>query len=116
MRGEWCIGNEPGQQEDGELAACWRLFRCGKILKSNVARALRRATLMKEERIRRRIVSMMLAGNVPHEFREYKKLLRGLAWVLFGQSSMPRSIDRIHMKCAITITWIDMRVIRTKAR
>jgi len=40
-----------------------------------------------EERVRRRIVSMMLAGNVPHEFREYKKLLRrigmGSLWAEF---------------------------------
>jgi len=53
-------------------------FSFGKILKSNTARALRRAVLTDEqqERVRQRIVSMMLAGNVPHEFGEYRKLIK----------------------------------------
>lgn len=53
-------------------------FVFGRILKSNTARALRRSVLnpSQEQRLRNRIVSMMLAGNVPHEFREYKRLLR----------------------------------------
>jgi hypothetical protein len=53
-------------------------FVFGRILKSDTARALRRAPLTEEQqmRIRERLVKMMLAGNVPHEFREYKKLLR----------------------------------------
>ena len=54
------------------------LFPFGKILKSNTARALRRANLTTEheERIRRRVSEMLMAGHVPHEFREYAKLLR----------------------------------------
>jgi hypothetical protein len=61
-------------------------FVFGRILKSNTARALRRASLTEEQqtRIRERLVGMMLSGNVPHEFREYKRLLRkvglGLLW------------------------------------
>ena len=53
-------------------------FPFGKILKSNVARALRRAELSsgQQERIRHRIVGMLVAGNVPHEYKEYAKLLR----------------------------------------
>jgi len=53
-------------------------FVFGMILKSNTARALRKAQLSREqeERIRQRIVSMMLAGNVPREFKEYRKLLK----------------------------------------
>jgi hypothetical protein len=53
-------------------------FPFGKILKSNTARALRRAALTatQTERIRRRIVAMLLDGQVPHEYHAYAKLLR----------------------------------------
>jgi hypothetical protein len=53
-------------------------FVFGRILKSNTARALRRASLTpaQQARIRERLVGMMLAGRVPHEWREYKRLLR----------------------------------------
>lgn len=53
-------------------------FVFGRILKSNTARALRRASLTPEQqsRIRERLVNMMLSGRVPHEWREYKRLLR----------------------------------------
>ena len=50
----------------------------GRILKSNTARALRRVCLTDEdrERLGRRIVAMLIAGQVPHEFRQYAKLLK----------------------------------------
>jgi hypothetical protein len=53
-------------------------FPFGKILKSNTARALRRADLNDDhkERIRRRVLQMLLDGMVPREYREYAKLLR----------------------------------------
>jgi hypothetical protein len=53
-------------------------FPFGKILKSNTARALRRTPLnaQEQERIRKRLVSMLVAGNVPHEYKEYAKLLK----------------------------------------
>jgi hypothetical protein len=53
-------------------------FPFGKILKSNTARALRRAELSNDqiERIRKRLVTMLLEGLVPHEYKEYAKLLR----------------------------------------
>jgi hypothetical protein len=53
-------------------------FRFGRSLKSRCARALRRADLSAQqvERIRERVVRMLLAGIVPREFREYSKLLR----------------------------------------
>ncbi len=53
-------------------------FYFGSLIKSNTARALRRTLLSESQqlRLRQRIVGMMLAGNVPHEFREYKRLLR----------------------------------------
>ena len=63
-------------------------FVFGRILKSNTARALRRASLTPEQqsRIRERLVGMMLCGQVPHEWREYKRLLRyiglGSLWPL----------------------------------
>lgn len=73
--------------EQGD-AACRRLgiefieedrkFSFGKILKSNTARALRRSelTVAEQERIRRRLVTMLLKGNVPHEYKQYAKLLK----------------------------------------
>jgi len=53
-------------------------FPFGKILKSNTARALRRSVLTSTEkdRVRKRLVGMLLAGNVPHEYKEYAKLLK----------------------------------------
>jgi hypothetical protein len=54
------------------------LFAFGKTLKCNTARALRRAHLTEEQRarLRERIVTMLVGGIVPHEMREYSKLLR----------------------------------------
>ena len=53
-------------------------FPFGKTLKSNTARALRRASLTPEQvtRIRNRVTALFLAGHIPHEFREYAKLFR----------------------------------------
>jgi len=53
-------------------------FPFGKTLKSNTARALRRSSLTPEQvdRIRNRVTNLLLAGQIPHEFREYAKLLR----------------------------------------
>lgn len=53
-------------------------FPFGRILKSNAARALRHAELSQEqvERVRRRVVSLLLSGSFRREFREYVKLLR----------------------------------------
>lgn len=75
-------------------AACIRLgiefieedakFPFGKILKSNTARALRRAPLSDEQkqRIRHRVFGLLRAGHVPHEFREYAKLVRKIGFDL----------------------------------
>ncbi len=53
-------------------------FAFGRIIKSNVARALRRTTLTEEqkERIRRRVIEMLEAAYLPREFRQYAKLAR----------------------------------------
>ncbi len=70
-------------------------FPFGKRLKANAARALRRAALSEEqiERVRQRVVNMLLAGIIPYEFKEYAKLLRrvglGSWWPLLEQG-VPR--------------------------
>jgi hypothetical protein len=53
-------------------------FRFGKTLKSNTARALRRAALTDEqkEQIRIRVVAMLKAGYLPREYVQYAKLAR----------------------------------------
>jgi hypothetical protein len=59
---------------------------CGRTLHAKVARALRQTPLRAEQitRLRARILSMLVGGQVPHEYREYAKLLRriglGEAW------------------------------------
>jgi hypothetical protein len=67
-------------------------FPFGKTLKSNTARALRRASLSDEqkERIRRRVFGMLRAGHVPHEYREYARLVRKIG---FDASEIPE-VDR----------------------
>lgn len=53
-------------------------FAFGRILKSNTARALRRSELTTDEidRIRQRLVKMLIEGEVPHEYKQYAKLLK----------------------------------------
>ncbi|WP_223266754.1 hypothetical protein [Luteimonas gilva] len=57
-------------------------FTFGRALKSHVARAMRQADLPAavQARLRKRIVDMLIAGNVPREFREYAKLLRKIGF------------------------------------
>jgi hypothetical protein len=57
-------------------------FRFGKILKSNAARALRRATLTEDQghRILKRVFRMLEAGVIPHEFKEYAKLAKSIGF------------------------------------
>jgi hypothetical protein len=65
-----------------------RPFPFGRILKSNAARALRRAelTAAQKERVRKRVIEMLIAGNTPREYRQYGKLVRKIGlgewWVL----------------------------------
>jgi hypothetical protein len=53
-------------------------FPFGATLKSNTARALRRTSLteLQKTRLRERISTMLISGVIPHEMREYVKLLR----------------------------------------
>jgi len=57
-------------------------FPFGKTLKSNTARALRRASLTEEQkqRIRRRVFGLLRAGHIPHEYREYARLVRKIGF------------------------------------
>jgi hypothetical protein len=50
----------------------------GRILHANAARALRQARLTpdQKQRLRQRILGMLMAGDVPHEFHAYVRLLR----------------------------------------
>jgi len=63
----------------------------GRILHARVARALRQSALSAGHvtRLRARILAMLVAGQVPHEYREYAKLLRriglGEAWAATRQ-------------------------------
>lgn len=72
-------------------------FPFGKILKSNTARALRRAPLTDEQkqRIRRRVLSMLRAGNVPPEFREYAKLVKKIGLRESEMSEVLGTSDRV---------------------
>ena len=57
-------------------------FSFGALLKSNTARALRRAPLTPEQgrRALRRIFSMLERGYVPPEYHEYAKLARNIGY------------------------------------
>lgn len=58
-------------------------FPFGKLLKSDTARALRQQQELPDdlkERLRARIVTMLLHGNLPHEYQEYAKLLRKIGF------------------------------------
>jgi hypothetical protein len=72
-----------------------RKFPFGKVLKSNTARALRRGTLTEEdkERIRKRLTTMLLQGNVPHEYKQYSKLLKKIGLGNY-RDEIEKSIDR----------------------
>ena len=71
-------------------------FPFGANLKYRTARALRRATLPNVAvlRLKRRVVAMLVAGNVPREYREYARLLRRIGfddWWQRIEEETPRS-------------------------
>lgn len=72
-------------------------FPFGRILKSNTARALRRASLSDEQRarIRRRVLGMLKAGKVPHEFREYAKLVKKIGLSESDLGEVPGTSERV---------------------
>jgi len=61
-----------------ELVEEDQLMPFGRILKAKTARALRGTTLSPDqvERIRRRVVGLLVAGTFRREFHQYAKLLR----------------------------------------
>lgn len=63
-------------------------FPFGKTLKAKTARTLRRASLsnLRKSQIRRRVFGMLRAGHIPHEYREYAKLVRRIG---FDASEVP---------------------------
>ena len=77
-------------EEDGK-------FVFGKILKSNTARALRRAPLSDGQRgrIRRRVFGMLRAGHVPHEFREYARLVKKIGFEAADMGEVPGTSERV---------------------
>ena len=78
-----------------------RSFPFGRILKSNTARALRRTELTapQKERIRQRVIEMLIAGNTPREYRQYAKLARkiglGEGW---AQAEARVALDSPHVR------------------
>jgi len=82
-------------------AACVRLgiefieedakFVFGKSLKAKTARVLRRAKLSEDQkwRIRRRVFGMLQAGHIPHEYRDYAKLVRSIGFELKDVGDVP---------------------------
>lgn len=72
-------------------------FPFGKILKSNTARALRRAPLTTEQmqRIRRRVFSMLRAGIVPHEFHQYARLVKKIGFRRSDMGEVTGTSDRV---------------------
>jgi hypothetical protein len=77
-------------------------FDFGQILKSNTARALRRIALTEEqkERIRKRVVAMLIAGYLPREYRQYVKLARKIG---LGR----RWLDEIKKQVPSDNPWIE---------
>jgi hypothetical protein len=61
-----------------EFIECDEKFPFGKILKSRAARELRKADVTSHhmQRIRKRVIDMLIAGHVPREFADYARLLR----------------------------------------
>lgn len=82
------IGIEFIEQDDS--------FPFGRILKSNTARALRRATLTDQQkhRIRKRVFAMLANGYLPQEYREYAKLVRRIGFRLGDMPLIERSDPR----------------------
>jgi hypothetical protein len=83
-------------------------FVFGSILKSNTARSLRRVSLSQnqQKKIRERLIAMLLSGQVPREWREYKRLLKavgiGSLWPV-----LESGIDRQNQYVMRYYTYLD---------
>jgi hypothetical protein len=69
-----------------------RPFPFGRILKANTARALRCAelTAAQKERIRKRVMDMLIAGHTPREYRQYVRLARKIGLGTWWARAMGR--------------------------
>ncbi|HEY3052921.1 MAG TPA: hypothetical protein VGK04_05965 [Thermoanaerobaculia bacterium] len=90
-------GVEAGDPASAEIATEFieedASFPFGRILKSNAARALRRCAELTEgqrERIRLRVLAMLVSEYLPREFRQYAKLARKSAFSLSCASGETR--------------------------
>lgn len=72
-------------------------FAFGKLLKSKTARALRRVPLTDAQcdRIRRRVLGMIRAGIVPHEFQDYARLLKKVGFSTSDLGDVPGTSERV---------------------
>src|SRR3954447_4287497 len=70
-------------------------FAFDRILKANTARALGHCALTdpQKERIRTRVIDMLARGFMPHEFRDYARLLRRIG-VGMHRERLERVADR----------------------
>ena len=75
-------------------------FAFGKSLKSLNARALRQTSLteLQVKRVRNRVLQMLVAKMVPHEYREYSKLLRKVG--------LGDEWDRVRDELDVTNRWV----------
>jgi hypothetical protein len=65
----------------------------GKTLKSKTARALRHAELTEgqRDRVRKRVIEMLVAGHIPREYKEYARLVRKFgvgSWLAKAESNL----------------------------
>jgi hypothetical protein len=69
-------------------------FAFGRIMKANAARALGRCALTdpQKERIRARVVGMLSRGFMPHEFRDYARLLRRIG-LGYHRETLEHAVD-----------------------
>lgn len=110
---EGIASNDPACIEIGvEFIEESRSFPFGKILKSNTARALRRASASmtedQKERVRKRIAEMLCTGYLPREFRQYARLAREIG--------LGRWRSKIEQEANLNNRWVNhyYKIIRNK--
>ena len=84
----------------------------GRILHAKVARALRQSSLTEEHvaRLRVRILAMLLAGQVPHEYHEYTKLLRRIG-LGDGWADARSQVDETNPYVMRSVNYFDRFVV-----
>jgi hypothetical protein len=105
--------NDPACAEIGiELVEEDAKFAFGKIMKANVANALRRATLREEQkrRIRGRVTSLLAKGIVPHEMHQYARLMKRIG--LGSQADVLAELHRHMVEAETTANPYVLRFVR----